>query len=407
LAFVFGPDWVAFGQQPVPALVAAAPVVERQLHAGQTFVGTVVPLRSARVGSPVDQRVAEFLVNEGDRVTRGQPMARLRTTTLEIDLAAARADLELRREELAELQNGSRPEEKEEARARVRSAGAQLKFAQARLQRTRQLAEHGSAASKHELDEATWLAEQAREMLAQAKAASALVEQGPRKERISQGRAKVQSQEELVRRMEDELDKHTIRAPFDGYVIAEHTQVGEWIAKGAVVAEIAQLDEVEVEVQVLEDYIQFVRVNDAARVEIGALPDRVFTGRVASIVAQANPRSRSFPVKVRLKNREDAGTVLLKAGMFARVMLPVGQRVTGLVVPKDAIVLGGSSPVVYVVERNAADARHGAVRSVPVELGVASGDQIHVKGALEAGQQVVVQGNERLRSGQEVTLAGP
>ena len=58
-------------QGPPAALVAVSPVVEREVTAGQTFVGTVMPLKKAVVGSAVDGRVIEFPLNEGDRVERG------------------------------------------------------------------------------------------------------------------------------------------------------------------------------------------------------------------------------------------------------------------------------------------------------------------------------------------------
>jgi multidrug efflux pump subunit AcrA (membrane-fusion protein) len=109
-------------------------------------------------------------------------------------------------------------------------------------------------------------------------------------------------------------------------------------------------------------------------------------------------------VKVRLTNEESAGGPLLKAGMIARVTLPVGQEHQALLVHKDALVLGGPSPVVYALDPSAADPQLGTVRPVPVTLGVASGSSIEITGPLEPGQRVVVQGNERLRPGQEVKV---
>jgi multidrug efflux pump subunit AcrA (membrane-fusion protein) len=58
----------ALGQGPPAYLVAVSPVVEREITAGQMFVGTVMPLMTAIVGSAVDGRVVEYPLNEGDRV---------------------------------------------------------------------------------------------------------------------------------------------------------------------------------------------------------------------------------------------------------------------------------------------------------------------------------------------------
>jgi multidrug efflux pump subunit AcrA (membrane-fusion protein) len=70
--------------------VAAEQVVERDVHAPQTFVGTVMPKRVSSVGSAVDGRVTDFAVNEGDRVEKGQVLCQLLTGQLDIQLAGAK-----------------------------------------------------------------------------------------------------------------------------------------------------------------------------------------------------------------------------------------------------------------------------------------------------------------------------
>lgn len=393
----------AAAQAPVMPVSVAMPV-QREVRAGRTVVGTVLPRRSSLIGGTAEERVVEFPVNEGDRVERGQVLARLDTGTLEIQLAAARAELELRKEELAELENGSRPEEIEQAKARALGAEAMMNYARSVLERTRRLVQEASAA-EDEIKKAIADAEQAEQAYREAQAAEALVVAGPRKERIAQARARVHIQEQEIARLQDDIRKHTIIAPFDGYIIAEHTEVGEWLALGGPVVEIAELDEVEVEVMVLEDAIGFLRVGQQARVEIGALPGQAFVGDIVKIIAQADTRSRSFPVKVRLANkRVDESDVLLKGGMFARVTLPAGSSAKAVLVPKDALVLGGPEPVVYVVDPDPSDPSQGKARAVPVELGIAAEARIEVKGDLRADQPVVVLGNERLRPGQDVMI---
>ena len=100
---------VAAAQAPA-APVVVAPVIERDVAEGRTFVGTVEPVRRSTVGSETDGVVVEYVVNEGDRVTRGQTLAKQRPRLTEIALLSARAELELRQQELKELENGSRPD---------------------------------------------------------------------------------------------------------------------------------------------------------------------------------------------------------------------------------------------------------------------------------------------------------
>ncbi|MFQ5844465.1 MAG: efflux RND transporter periplasmic adaptor subunit, partial [Planctomycetota bacterium] len=386
-------------QGPGPSPVVVAPVVEEEVRATKTFVGSVAAVRSSLVSSEVQGQVAELLVREGDRVQEDQPLARLKTTTLEIQLAAASAAVDLRRQELAELENGSRPEEIEQARADVEAAAAETKYRQWQLKSIGDLYAKGSL-TEEDLELARYNASRAVAAERRRRAVLKLVEKGPREERLAQARARQRTQQEEVRRLEEEVRLHTIRAPFSGHVVAEHTEVGEWLSEGDRVAEVVALDSVDVEIGVPEDSIGRIRVGMRAEVNVDARPDHPFTAAVARLVPKAEPRTRAFPVKIRVPNRFEGDDALLKAGMLARVRLGIGDPERALLVPKDALVLGGPSPVVFVVDPQA-----GTVRRVPVRLGVSAGERIQVRGEVVAGDRVVVRGNERLHPGARVRIA--
>jgi RND family efflux transporter MFP subunit len=156
---------------------------------------------------------------------------------------------------------------------------------------------------------------------------------------------------------------------------------------------------VDVEFAVVEDFIDNLHLGMEAPLEIPALGQEQFVGRVAIINPQADARARTFPVKIRIENRMDDGQPLLKAGMFARVTLAVGKPTAFVLVPKDAVVLGGPSPMVFVA---AAAGDKTTVRPVPVKLGPAQGTWLAVMGDVKEGDQVIVEGNERVRPGQEI-----
>ena len=206
--------------------------------------------------------------------------------------------------------------------------------------------------------------------------------------------------------LEDALARHTIRAPFDGYVVSELTEVGHWLSKGDPVARVVALDEVDVVVPVVEDFVGGLALGDAAAVRVEAAGKEPFEGTIAAIIPRADARTRTFPVKVRVKNRPSGSGLLLKAGMFAQVTLSSGAATKHMVVPKDALVLGGQSPMVWAIVPDDGGDGTGSVRPVPVELGPSSGAFIAVTGALETGTLVAVLGNERLRPGQRVTFDG-
>ncbi len=398
-----GPAPAQPGAQPN---VVVAPVIQRNVVAKQSFVATVQPLRQVTIGSAVDGRVVRFLVEEGDRVEAGQPLAQLRTETIALELTAAQAECELRRQQLAELRNGSRPEEIAQARARMIAAQARQRYAEARRDRAKAVYRSQGVITDDEYEEAVALAAEAEQNYLEAQAAHALAVAGPRVELIAQAEAQLAVQQATVSRLQDELAKHTVISRFAGYVVAEHTDEGAWVNRGDAVVEVVAIDDVDVIAQVVESNVAFIDLGQEVSVEVPALEGQRFPGRVAVSVPLADPLARTFPVKVRVTNQILPHGPRLMPGMLARVELPVGKKTTAQLVPKDAVVLGGPAPIVFVVDKPEPDGPRATVRSVQVRLGVASGALVQVIGKLSPGELVVVEGNERLRAGQEVRVTG-
>lgn len=433
-----------------PVLVETAEVVERDISVGRTFVGTVHPARVSTVGTTVENRVVEMLVDEGDAVVEGQPLARLRSTLLEIELTAARTELEIRRQQLSELEK-TLPEELRQAEARLRAAEALRDFAQTQLARAESL-KATRAISEDEYQEKASAAEAAAQKAAENESALALLRLA-RDERLAQARLRVAAQDETVRGLEDSVAEHTIVAPFGGYVTKKHTEVGQWLGKGGPVAEIVELDTIEILIVVPEDLVASVELGMTARIEMDALPGRSWLAPVAAIVPRADERSRSFPAKVVLKNEpvpaagaelgeaqsagqagaggepaagRKPGRMLFQPGMFVKATLAAGPKGRVLLVPKDAVVLGEEQPLVYAVDPLPSDwtravapaggpgggaagkagvppapRPNGVARRVSVALGAAVGEWIEVRphrgpDDLKPGSKVVVGGNERI-----------
>lgn len=406
---------VAALAQPPASPVVVAKVQQRAVAGGQTFVGTVMPAKMSAVGSAVDGRVTEYPIEIGDRVTKTQPLCRLLTETISLQIAAAEAELRLRDEELRELKNGSRPEEVAQAKAKMEAAEAVHNFAEARFKRAEQLVAQGRTLTQEQLEEYLSAAVTAERNLQAAKEEYQLMVKGPREERIIQAQARCDAQRELVQQLKDQMRKHTMIAPFDGYVVAKRTELGEWVTRGQVVADVMFLDEVEIEAHVLDSQIDHVRLGMPAKVDVPALDQAIYVGEVIRISPQGDLKSRTFPVKVRVKNEiRDDGPVL-KSGMLARVTLPLGKTQESLMVPKDAVVFGGPAPVVFAIveatppagseSQGGGKAAAGlSVKPVPVELGVASGQWLEVKANLTPDDRVVILGNERLRPGAAVSI---
>lgn len=395
-------DIVAQAQGPSP--VVASAVLRREIRVGETFVGTVMPVKMATIGSAVAGRVIEVNVEEGDLVEDGAALVQLLTATISLERDAAAAELKLREKELEELQNGTRKEELEQAEAQMMAAEARLKFLQARRERATTLFRAGQAASKDELDEALALADAATQSLRESRAAHSLAVAGPRQEKIDQAIARVAMQQAVVDKLEDQIAKHTIRARFRGYVSNKRTEVGGWLQAGEAAIELVALDIVEIEAFVPEKDIPYVTHGAQVAVQIPALGDRLFDGTVAAIVPQADTRARTFPVKIRVVNTIGDDGPLIKSGMLARVNLATGDVQQALLVPKDSLVLGGQQPMVFTVVPSTEPKGSQQAMPVPVRLGAAWGSFMQVFGTLQPGQLVVVEGNERLRPSQPVNV---
>jgi RND family efflux transporter MFP subunit len=419
LAFAAGLLIAVQVQAQGPATVVTAKVLQREEAAGQTFIGTLQPRQRSTVGSAVDGRVEKYAVNDGDWVEGGKTiLAELRKKATEIELANANAELRFRDAELLEYENKALPEDIKQAEAKLASADAQLRYNKARYARTEALFQRGTGITQEDMDLAYSNLLTAEQNQIGAAAALKLLQDWPRPEKLAQATARRDAQEQAVKQIEDRLEKYTIRAPFDGYVVQKHTEVGAWIKQGDPIAEVIAIDPIEVAVSVPETAIANLQeaVSEAeeaggmlaAVVKVDAMKKDLFNGSVERIVPQADVRSRTFPVKVLLDNPPLGKSHKLKSGLICHVNLPVGKREKVTVVPKDALVLGGDSPAVYVAEKavDPATKMEGTVaRRVPVELGAGSYDNlIQVTGELKPGMSIVIRGNERLRPGQALNV---
>jgi RND family efflux transporter MFP subunit len=234
---------------------------------------------------------------------------------------------------------------------------------------------------------------------------------GPRVEKKRQAQARRDLQRAVLDKLIDQRDKHTVVTRFTGYVTQEFTEIGAWVGKGEPIAEIVELDQVDIEAFVLDSHVAHVELGEDVLVTIPALTDKVFQGAVVAVVPQSDERTRTFPVRVRVTNEIHGGQPLIKAGMLARVTLPTGPTREATLVPKDALVLGGSVPAVFSVVPDEKNPQQSIARPIPVEIGIASSGFVQVlpsssaQGAtIKPGDRVIVLGNERLRPGQAVKV---
>ncbi|MFQ5671160.1 MAG: efflux RND transporter periplasmic adaptor subunit [Acidobacteriota bacterium] len=325
-----------------PAVVVTAPVVSGPVTETITLVGTTHPVVDSLIASEIQGRVLERRVENGDTVEKNAPLLLLDSSRLQRSLAQAEA-------------------EQTEIKARL---------AQARRQERR----------ARDLYDKKVLPLYARD--------EAEAERQAQEGREAQVAARIAS-------IKDDLARSTIRAPFHGVVTELHTEVGQWIQRSDPVVRLADFDTIEITLDVPERYFPHVVKGERVPIRFDALPAVRLDGTVFSLVPRARSAARTFPVQVRTRNTGHR----IGSGMLARVVLTLSRGEDVLQVPLDAIVRQQQGDVVYLV--------HGdTVRLVPVRTGRANGNQVEVAGQLEAGDVVVVRGNERLTPGQKVRISG-
>ncbi len=193
-----------------------------------------------------------------------------------------------------------------------------------------------------------------------------------------------------VERLEISLSKKTLKAPFTGVIVKKHVERGEWLSPGSVVATIARDDVIDIIVEVPESIINII--TPGMKVKVKARGKEI-NGKIFVIIPLGNISTRTFPVKIRVKNN-----LSLIEGMEARVNLPVAKKEKVLIVHRDAVITVFGNTVVFAVIDSKA-------KMIPVKVigykGMKAGIQAN---GLKEGIKVVVKGNERLRDGQIVKI---
>jgi HlyD family secretion protein len=396
---------------PPPALVRVATIRQQMIAPEFRALGNVRPRHVSLVASGSDGIVDEFPIEVGDFVSEGTLLAQLRNESTNLDIAEQEALLAERKAELDEI---SIPRKEDEAEARARKLSADITYSNAarRMEELTALSIRG-AANQSEVKDAQDTLDAAVQTRLAAEAILSRIS-NPRPETVMRARSRVEAQEKHVAFLKAEREKRSTRAPFTGFVVEEHSWVGQWLSKGAPVITLAQLTEVDVEVQIDQQYIDQIAPGRPVKLHIQGTGSRdgqarEWTGEVDSVVPRSNWQngSRSFPVIVRVRNRIDDTTMppvpALREGMMAEATFR-GEEVDAVLVPKDSMVRTSRGTFIYVI--NPTDSGDPlSVRQVLVEPGLSSGTWIQVSGEnLFAEMQVVTDGAERLRAFQTVKI---
>jgi HlyD family secretion protein len=293
-----------------------------------------VDIREVNLAFGTSERIAELLVQEGDRVEPGQVLGHLRTAKLEASVAAAEAQTAAAQQALEKLKAGSRPDEIRQAKAQAEATAAKARSAQLTWERQQKLGRQ-KLASPEDLDQARAAAEAAEADSRSAAAAYDLAVEGPRAEDIAQAAAQLKAQQAGLDLAREQLADATLKAPSKGVVRERILEPGDWASPQTPALTLALTDPLWVRAYVPEPDLGLVVPGTRAEVRTDSFPGRVYEGWVGFVspTAEFTPKTVETPelrtrlvyqVRIMVCDPKDQ----LRLGMPATVTIPMGQSAT-------------------------------------------------------------------------------
>jgi RND family efflux transporter MFP subunit len=332
--------------------------------------GYVTARREATVSAQITGTVTAVLIEEGDRVKEGQVLGRLDDTAQRAALAQAEAQLH-------------------SAQALLVQDEAQLAQNRRDVQRDEDLVKRALVSQQ--------AVEQARTLV---DTQAALVESQRRQIELAAA---------TVRSAQVQVDYCTVRAPFNGVVIAKAAQVGEIVSPLSAgggftrtgIGTLVDMDSLEIEVDVNEAYINRVQPGQPVESVLNAYPDWRIPSHVIAIIPTADRSKATVKVRIGLDQKDnrivpDMGVRVSFLEDRKSTATPVAQeRPRGALVPAAALRKDGGEDVVFIIQEGRAQRR-------TVMLGGTSGEQRQVLEGVSPGETVIVDAPADLKDGTAV-----
>lgn len=337
-----------------PMVVELAAARRASMNQEVRVVGNLIGEATVAVAPRTAGRLQDVFVRLGDRVSRGQRIAKIEDFEIVEQVKQAEAAQEV-------------------AAATIRQREADLQLALTNVERSRNLFQR-QLLPKQTLDdnEARYQAAVAQIDLAKAQS--------------TQSRARLDE-------LRINLANTVIVSPVNGFVARRAVDPGAFVSQNAPVVDVVDISSVRLVVNIVERDLKELRAGHAAKVEVDAFPGETFQGRIARVAPVLDPATRTAPIEIEIPNPD----FRLKPGMYARVGITTDIKKDTLVVPVDAVAdLGGRRGVFQHV--------NGVAVFRAIQVGTENDQVIEVLGGLAEGDQVITTGARALRDGDRVQL---
>ena len=188
---------------------------------------------------------------------------------------------------------------------------------------------------------------------------------------------------------ENMLENTSLISPISGLVTARNYDVGDMVVASPIFV-VQQINPVKIYINVSESLYSYIKKGMSVDVELEAIPEKKFEGKVSRITPLIDPQTRTFEVELTVANGKEE----IKPGMYARATMSYGSR-KNVVVPDRAVVkmMGSGDRFIYVLKAD------GTVSYQKVELGRRMNDKFEVLSGVADGDEVVVSGQSALKNG--------
>jgi RND family efflux transporter MFP subunit len=408
-------------QGPPPLAVDTSKATQSDIATNITLDGQIAPLQESTLSTPESGTVATVLVNEGDRVTKGELLATLDASQLTAQLAANEATVQQSQARLrssavqapiSSQQYSSAVSQAEQAlqaaQNRVQTDIAALRSAELQDRSNQQLAAQGYVSSTAALSaRASYVAAEqelhnARQALPAAEAALATARTNTQQTQVDQAtieanKAALAEAVANVRLLQTQIAQSSIYAPFDGIVTARLLDPGAFAGPNQSIVRVSELDTVYVNANVPDEDLAYVHADTPARFTSLSLPGRVFTGRIFDVNATPTSGTLSYRARIRENNPGDT----LRGGMLVSLVVEKERHPHATVVPRSALFETDQGTDVYTVVDNKA-------KELPVRVGLETDTLAEViSNDVKPGTVVITTRPDALADGSVVAVSPP
>ena len=211
---------------------------------------------------------------------------------------------------------------------------------------------------------------------------------------VSLARAQVEQAEAELRELKIRLDQTKIYAPLSGIAATRNVDVGAVVSPTTPILRVVNLSTMVTQAYVPERNLGKLRVGNEAIVNVDAIPDGDFRGRIARIAPVLDAATRTALVEIDIPNPQNT----LKAEMFARIQLDLGSTRQATLIPREGLVYRGQQPGVYLLE-------DGRPVFRAIETGMTREDEVEVLANLTPGTRIIGRGASMLQEGARVVVA--